>query len=98
MNRYPGPAAMDWLTKVPVPLVNACISMLPVLEAEANLALVKAIQIGTGSMPADRATGILSGWDNSAYPKTPEDTRKPDPTVLTHFGIPVRRLRKKRPA
>lgn len=96
MATYPGTAAMDWLGKVPTCLVNVCLGMLPILDSEAKLAAVTAVQIGTGTMPADQATPILERWNFLAFPAPPEALRKPDPTILQQHGIPVRRVKKRR--
>lgn len=88
---------MEWLTAVPCCVVNVCLRMLPILDSEARIAQVQAMQIGTGTMPAEQATPLLDRWNGIAFPQL-NTFRKPDPLILQQHGIPVRRVKKKRSA
>lgn len=84
-----------WLAEMPSAMVQACLVMLPRLEAEEAIARVNEQALSAGHLAPEAARRLQATWAASAVP--PDlGKRRGDPSVLTTMGIAVRRVPKRR--
>lgn len=91
---YSGGKVTNWL-HVPLELVNACIIMKPIIEAEESLQHIKNIAVGTGSLKKEDSKEIMSELERQANERTPPGGARQglnirrDKTALAAMGIQV---------
>jgi len=100
MRFFPGSTAMGWLAETPSCLVQACITMLPRLEAEETIASVNAGALASGHFDEATAKSYVQRLQGAITPAAETFQRTtPDPAgTLTSMGFAVRRIKKKRAA
>lgn len=100
MRFFPGSTAMGWLAETPSCLVQACITMLPRLEAEEAIGRVNTGALASGHFDEASAKAYVQSLHGAVTPAAETFPRTtPDPAAtLTSMGFAVRRIKKKRAA
>lgn len=106
MHFYPGVDPLAWLERIPPVLTEACVDMMPRLEAEETIARIDATAAATGHVEPD-AMGAYSealeraARGDAAHPPAPDPRRRlPDPSIVPpgQRAYPVRRIPHRPPA
>lgn len=90
LQRFYGGELMAWLTRVPIGLMRACLTMLPRLQAEEALTARTAVALGTGSYERSDAREITDTWLQQAQaPRAGRGRPAPaaSPEALSGVGI-----------
>lgn len=88
---------MTWLAETPVSVVQACISMLPRLEAEESVLAANRHKVGSGMLPAEQQQAIAGEWEQKAAPVSgPTQRKRVDPSPLVAHGFAIRRVKGKK--
>lgn len=96
MRFYGGQDPSVWLEQVPAPIVQACITMLPRLQAEESLRMVT--EIGT-SFGGDAATTQAREWAGHTKGIFNAEQQAPKPrdlTLTSRVGITFTKVRRKK--
>jgi hypothetical protein len=87
---------MMWLERTPPAVINACLEMIPKLDAEEQIDRVNVTALGSGHV-ADDDGPVLRRKLQSAAAGRAASTRKPvDPSPLIQQGFAVRRIKRKK--
>lgn len=86
---------MTWLARLPLILVQAHLTMLPRLEAEASIAHVNQTAIGSGHCNEAGVRALTAQWTHAAAGVERDAPGRPmrrDPAELQQFGFMVRKV------
>lgn len=85
---------MTWLAETPVSVVQACMAMLPRLEAQESLQAANRYKVGSGKLPKEQHDALAREWEQQAHAGRPKP--KADPSVLAAHGFAIRRVKGKK--
>lgn len=85
---------MAWLERIPEPVMEACMAMLPTLLAEEDVRRSNATAMGSGTLAAAQRDEIARAWQTALEPKGDAlgQVRKPDLTALAAHGFQALRV------
>jgi len=90
---------MMWLRETPAAVIEACMAMLPRLEAEESVLAQNVVAMGSGTLPPEKSAQIGQAWqDAMASQGAPAATaaRRPghvDVPGLRSLGVTVRTVK-----